>query len=198
MRTQYYYSLHQNPLIRLCWFLPLIKRAVATGVGVTTKEPIPLNGLDYTLYFTPEVKTGADGLITLSLRWEDEGESYTQHIPIIQEESNLVSGAYVYYFLCPFGYKSKKLFYIANKFRSSRAFRHRYYTQKKSRHQRETGYLSQDEPYRRYGKMYYRDKVTPYGKRCIRYEDRQERGLEALSGFLDKLNKRHSNIINRR
>ena len=192
MRTTYYTILHQNPQIRLCWFLPLIKRAVETGKGITTKEPIPLNGLDYTLYFVPEVQAGANGEITLSLQWEDEGETYRQQIPILREESNLVSGSFVYYFLCPYGYKSKKLFYIGCKFRSRRSFRHGYSSQNQSHHQRDIN--STPEPYRRYGKQYYRDKLTPYGKRCKRFEEKEERQFEAIMTFIGKCGKRISKL----
>lgn len=170
MRRTYYTILHQNPQIRLCWFVPLIKRAQSTGKSVTTKEAIPLNGLDYTLYFVPKVTAGADGEITLYLSWEDDGEQHRQQITILQEESNLVAGSFVYYFLCPHGYKCKKLFYIGNRFRSRRSFRHSYGRQRQSHHQRAIS--PYPEPYRDYGKRYYRGELTPYGKRCLRYEER--------------------------
>lgn len=184
MRTEYYITLNKNPQIQLRWLLPLIKRAVETGEGITTKEPLPLKGLGYTLYFSPEVRINSDGELTLSLKWEDGGETYRQKIPIIREESNLVSGTFVYFFLCPFGYKSKKLFYVGGGFRSRRSFRHRYRAQLKSRWGRESDYFCEEPPNRRYGKEYYRGKLTPYGKRCKRYEERQEKGLKALEKFL--------------
>ena len=180
----YYYTiLHQNPQLRLNWFLPMIKKAVETGEWVTTKEPLPINGLDYTLYLTPVAKT--DGRrITLSLNWEDDGENYTQDVTIRRERSNLKFGYYVYYFLCPYGYKSRKLFYILKEWRSRRSFRHGYSCQRLSHHQRETSYLSQEEPYKLWGKPYYRDRLTPYGRRCQKYENKQEAGLESLANFL--------------
>ena len=120
MRTEYYRNLHSNPSIRLKWFVPLIERAIETGKEITTKKAISLNGYDYTLYFTPAVRTDPDGQISLTLKWRDEGESYTQTITIVQEESNLISGSFVYYFLCPYGYKSRQLFYIANRSTAAR------------------------------------------------------------------------------
>ena len=187
MRDSYNRELYQNPQIRLRWFLPLIKKAVETGEEITTQDPVPLNGLDYTLYFIPKVKTDADGQITLYLRWLDGGEIYRQRIPIIREESNLIPGTFVYFFLSPSGHKSKKLFYICNLFRSRRSFVHIYFEQKRSRLQRQTEQLSRDEPYRRYGKTLYRGKLTPYGKRCARYEKQQEDGLEFLYSEILKL-----------
>lgn len=178
MRTEYYRNLHSNPSIRLKWFVPLIERAIETGKEITTKKAISLNGYDYTLYFTPVVRTDPDGQISLTLKWRDEGESYTQTITIVQEESNLISGSFVYYFLCPFGYKSKQLFYIASRWRSRRSFRHSYSSQNKSHRQRDFNHLT--EPYRRYGKERYRGELTPYGKRCLRFEEKEERAEEAF------------------
>lgn len=179
MRTHYYRELYQNPQIRLCWFLPMIRRAERTGEGITTKEQIPLRGLDYTIYFKPEVKTSG-GSLSLTLRWEDEGEQHSQTIPIVREESHLISGSFVYFFLCPFGYKAKKLFYIGSSFRSRRAFSHRYYRQNLSRQRREVSKGSGDSPYRRYGKEYYKGRITPYGKRCKRFLENEERSLQAF------------------
>lgn len=179
MRTTYYTNLYQNPQIRLCWFMPLIRRATETGEGVTTKNPLPLRGLDYTIHLTPEVRV-ADGRITLTLRWEDEGEQHSQTIPIVRRESNLIRGSFVYYFLCPFGYKAKKLFYIGSSFRSRRAFPHRYRQQTLSRQRREVARGNGEEPFRRYGKEYYRGKITPYGKRCKRFLENEERSLQAF------------------
>lgn len=178
MRKKYYRNLHSNPSIRLNWFVPLIKRVIETGKEVTTKEPLSLKGLDYTITFFPVVAIDIDGLITLTIEWRDEGQLYKQRIPILQEESNLISGSFVYYFLCPYGYKSRQLFYIANRWRSRRSFRHSYNSQNQSHHQRTFNHSP--EPYRRYGKEYYRGELTPYGRRCLRFEEKEERTEEAF------------------
>ena len=179
MRTHYYRELYQNPQIRLCWFLPMIRRAERTGEGVAIEKPIPLRGLGYIIYFKPELETSG-GSLSLTLRWEDEGEQHSQTIPIVRRESNLIRGSYVYYFLCPFGYKAKKLFYIGSRFRSRRAFPHIYHEQSLSRQRRELSRGSGEEPFRRYGKEYYRGKITPYGKRCKRFLENDERSLQAF------------------
>lgn len=173
MRTEYYRNLHSNPSIRLNWFAPLIKRVIETGKKVKAKEPLPLKGLDYTITFIPVVDIDIDGLITLTMEWMDEGQLYKQRIPIIQEESNLISGSFVYYFLCPYGYKSRQLFYIANRWRSRRSFRHSYNNQNQSHLQRTFNHSP--EPYRRYGKEYYRGELTPYGRRCLRFTEKEDR-----------------------
>lgn len=183
MRKEYYTNLHSNPSISLRWFIPLIRRVVETGEAVTTKKPIPLNGLDYTLYFTPVIMS-REGAINLILKWEDEGETYRQSITILKEDSNLIPGSSVYYFVCPFGYKSRKLFYIANRWRSRRSFSHSYSSQNQSHHQRTFNHLA--EPYRRYGKGEYRGKLTPYGKRCLRYEQKEEGAEEAFLVYAAK------------
>jgi hypothetical protein len=169
----------------------MIKAADRTGRSKTTKNPVPLSGYGYTLYLTVEARA-EDGKLALSLSWEDEGEQHSQTIPIVRRESNLIQGSFVYYFLCPFGYKAKKLFYIGGRWRSRRSFHHRYSEQNLSRQQRERSRYSRKEPYRKNGKEYYRRKLTPYGKRCKRYEANLERGLRAfyaLAGMDYKTNK---------
>lgn len=185
MRKEYYRNLHSNPSIRLSWFMPLIKRVIETGKEVTTKKPLSLKGLDYTITFFPIVAIDTDGLITLTIEWRDEGQLYKQLIPILQEESNLISGSFVYYFLCPYGYKSRQLFYIANRWRSRRSFRHSYSNQNQSHLQR--SFNHSPEPYRRYGKKRYRGELTPYGKRCIKFMEKEERKDEAFLEWAAKI-----------
>lgn len=187
MRTTYYSSLHHNPQIRLCWFLPLIRAAERTGRAYGLKEPVELSGWDYSLFLTPEIRINEDGLLALTLRWEDEGEQHSQTIPIEREESHLIKGSFVYFFLCPFGYKSKKLFYIGSSFRSRRAFPHRYRQQTLSRQMREAERGRGEEPFRRYGKEYYRGKITPYGRRCKRFLEDEERRQQAFCALAAKL-----------
>lgn len=184
MRKEYYTNLHSNPSINLRWFTQLIRRVAETGKAVTTREPVPLNGLDYTLYFTPVIIKRENGAINLILKWEDEGESYRQVIGILQERNNLIPNSFVYYFVCPFGYKSRKLFYIANRWRSRRSFRHSYSSQNQSRHQRTFNH--NEEPYKRYGKIEYRGELTPYGKRCLRYDQKEQRAEEAFLEYAAK------------
>ena len=54
-----------------------------------------------------------------------------------------------------------------------------------SRHSRAISY--REEPYRKHGKEYYRGKLTPYGKRCIRYEVREQSIFGELEKFLERL-----------
>lgn len=186
----YYRDLHYNPSIRLRWFVPLIKAAIETGKEVTTKEPLSLDGLENTITLTPVVAI-RDGLITLTLEWRDEEQLYKQRVLILQEESNLRSGSFVYYFLCPYGYKSRQLFYINNGWRSRRSFRHSYSTQNQSHLQRSFNQLP--EPYRKYGKKRYRGELTPYGRRCLRFEEKEEQTDEAFLERAAKILLRYKN-----
>lgn len=191
-RTQYYTDLHRNAELKLCWFAPLLRLAAKSGKAVrarpTTEQPVRVSGYDYTLSFTKiELTPDADPdvwLYYLLLEWEDEGEAYRQRITIQAEESNLIKGSEVYYFLCASGNKSRTLFYIGNVWKDRRSFRHRYGSQTRSRQQRELDLWHREEPTRCNGKEYYRGKLTPYGKRLQRWNEQQERGSEALLKFI--------------
>lgn len=201
-RTQYYTDLWSNPRITLRLFAVLIREAAARGEAVTARaskgEPIAtIRGYDgYTLSFTGiEVRPDPDpdfNLLYLSLKWEDDGEAYRQTIDVLAEESNLIRGSKVYYFICPnSGAKSRQLYYIGNRWISRRSFRHRYGYQNRSRQQRELDLYDREErePVRPYGKAYYRGKLTPYGKRLERWNKKQERGAEALLDFIKGINR---------
>lgn len=184
MRERYYKEIHLNPAIRVADFLPLIRKAVRDGGRVGYSAPLTLYGYNYILTLSPEVCAGEDGTITLTLIWNDGGQKYRQRIKILPDESHLIAGTYVYYFLCPFGYKSKKLFYVGGVFRSRRTFRHEYKGQNQSRRDRKIKHLTdKGDPYRDYGKPYYKGKLTPYGKRCERYEERQK---ESITAFFER------------
>lgn len=173
MRTQYNLLLNANPSLRLRWFVPLIKAAEKWG-RVYQEKYIVLSvtdsgsGSSYTLSITAEVEV--TDTILLTLRWKDEGAQQTQTIWILKEESHLISGSYVYFFFCD-GYKSKNLYYICSKWKSRRDFPHRYYDQIITRRRRQL--RPKESPYKDYGKEYYRGKITPYGKRCKKYDARE-------------------------
>lgn len=198
-RTQYYTDLHRNAELKLCWFAPLLRLAAKSGKAVrarpTTEQPVRASGYDYTLTFTKiELTPDPDPdawLYYLLLEWEDEGEAYRQRITIQAEESNLIKGSEVYYFLCASGNKSRTLFYIGNVWKDRRSFRHRYGYQTRSRQQRELNLFHQTHgeqpPYKRNGKEYYRGKLTPYGKRLQRWYEKEERGFKALQNFVGGL-----------
>lgn len=182
-RTKYYINLYSNPYIRLKWFLPLIKKIATTKKAYSLTDAITIRGMDY--YFKLSVRGYMDGgIIYLTLIWEDQGSEYNQKIRVLEERSNLIPGSSVYFFLCPYGFKSKVLFYIGNLFQSRRAFKHHYHSQNQSKRQRINGYFSVDSPIKPYGKVYYKGRLTPYGKRCLRYEEQQE---QATGGLLKVL-----------
>lgn len=186
MGAYYYKSLHNNPQIRLCWLSQMVKAAVRDGASHGT---LKIDGWGYTLSLSLDIRA-ADGRVALTLKWKDEGERHSQTIPIVRRESNLIRGSYVYYFLCPFGYKAKQLFYIGGSFRSRRSFPHLYRLQTLSRQRREIAKGSGEQPYKRYGKEYYKGKITPYGKRCKRYEENEERALLAFYSQAQKIIKK--------
>lgn len=132
----------------------------------------------------------------LTISFEDEdGKKIERNIQVLEERSNLpsLSGSKVYYFICPRqGVKCRILYRVGSYFWSRRAFNAVYPVQMESRQGRQIRY--REEPYRRNGKHYYRGKITPYGKRCIRFEQHEEGALEAMGKLLSRYDKRLENI----
>lgn len=195
MVIEYYKVLHNNPSISLRTLLPIIKMAEERGDGAFMEfapKDFGVETSDYTITFTTISISLKDGKIKLCFKWNfqdsNKTTSHTQNIDVIAEKSNLVASSKVYYFLCPVMHlKSRKLFCISNVWVCRRAFPHRYAHQNESHNQRLIQYNK--EPYRKYGKTHYRGKLTPYGKRCKKYEFREELTAAAILYSLDNKKK---------
>lgn len=126
--------------------------------------------------------------MTLTLTWEDteDGEKLSQEVKVVEEESNLIPGSHIYYFRSPgtSSQKCRKLYLIGSTWRDRRTFRHHYYCQNWSRYDRDL--TAREEPYRPRGKRTYRGKLTPYGKRCQKYEEREEKRWRTLTKIMQR------------
>lgn len=192
MNIIYYKTLKSNPYFSLKDVSILIKKGVIEE-KISKTRTVYLGGMPYRFSFNPSI-------MTLTIEWEDEA-IYRQDIHIIAESSNLPSqsSSNVYYFVCPgTGLKCRTLYKIGSYFLSRRAFYAIYPQQMKSKRKRIISY--REKPYRKNGKEYYRGKLTPYGKRCIRYENRENRLYEELEKYLEiscrgkKENRKYNNF----
>ena len=151
----YYIDIENNAHIEIRTIVPLIKTAIKEGTS-TTKEPIKATGYSYTLQLQPTISIDKQGDITLTLEWEDDKEQLSQTISIKQEESFLKEDEPLYSF-------------IKKKFRSNKEFKHRYKIQGKNRELKKEIAISKN-PHKRYGKKRYKNKLTPYGRKCLKYK----------------------------
>ena len=122
----------------------------------------------------------------IELSWgDDEERSKMETIFFKSKPSNLKNGT-TYYFVCPrTGALCRRLYFTDRYITSRKGFRKPLYlSQARSHKQRD---LFPTEPYRENGKMYYRGKLTPYGKRVERYEQKMERAEEIQRKALEVL-----------
>lgn len=121
-----------------------------------------------------------------SIVFAGTGAAVTVHLR--EEESNLGRGK-VLYFVCPVTQRKCRTLYTDGRvFVSRYAFPHRYKVQTLTAADRFiTGVAN---PYRDGGKMYYRGKLTPYGKRVLRYEEKVDRNIAAFCKRLESSNRR--------
>ena len=181
----YYKNLKANRSIKISNFVPLFKLAKEKRktielddvqlyiCGVRTK--ISFDPFEYELKFTFK---------------SNEGEEITRTIDIVEETSNLPnSKGKIYYFLCPRSWKKCRILYKINThFWSRRGFKAYYPQQMDSKILREV--TPKKEPFRKYGKEYYRGKLTPYGKRCERfYEYENKRASKFMEYVYTKRSK---------
>lgn len=122
--------------------------------------------------------------MSLYLLWNEGGKQSSQAIKVVAERSNLIDSSFVYYFICPLsGRKTRTMYRIGEGFVNGRIFKGVYYrNQSLSKKHREIAY--RENPERKYGKKYYRGIETPYGKRCKRYEEYEEKVFMAMAKYL--------------
>ena len=157
-------------LIRLGYFVPDgVVSGVLTGGEGDNKSSIRV--------------TMDNNRMVLSLNYVVNREKQMNYnVTVIERAANLGKGV-VRFFLCPITHKPcRKLYLYGDRFISRRAMRGAMYrSQVKSKLDRvmPSGWASDDFiPYKRYGKMYYRGRLTPYGKRIKRYEGIVDRATE--------------------
>ena len=122
----------------------------------------------------------SDGSDFLSFEMMDkDGTIRMIRVFLRTERSNLGTGS-VIYFLCPVtGHKCRKLFTDGRTIVSRYAFSHLYSYQRYSHRQRNLyGILVKDnDPFRKYGKVFYRGTLSRYGKSIDRYLYRMDKAL---------------------
>lgn len=158
--------------IKLSDFKPLIKEAISRGKpmqgsGKVGSGHIGAFSLDCS-FFPDEMR------LSITLTDEEGTQTAKQSIRVKAEKSNLI-GSNVFYFVCN-GFKCRTLYSDGRGFYSRKAFSHSYSSQRKGHRQRIAS-PKEVEPIRKGGKMYYKGKLTPYGKRVQKfnaYEERRE------------------------
>ena len=120
----------------------------------------------------------------LTIRYSIRGVERTSMIGIETRPANIGKGV-IRYFVCPVTNRLCRNLYLYNgRFVSQKAMRFAMYkqqTRSKINRMIPEGVLADDYvPYKPYGKMYYRGKLTPYGKRIMRYEQTVENSAAAI------------------
>ncbi len=135
-----------------------------------------------------EICTGA-AVPFMRLRYRADGQPVEYSTPLRFHASNLGRGGY-YYFACPVtGLSCRKLYLYGTRFVSRPAFRGLYEFQAMSRAQRSgfRGWAAAMAKYelisgQRYRKYYYRDRLTPFGRRLERLDAKITRTLSVAAG----------------
>ena len=145
------------------------------------------------------------GDVQLFFEWDRENElvcfrySYNGHfrkhsVAVRKADTNLGVGE-MYWFVCPITDRlCRKLYFVGGLMMSWFALKKgrypsQYLTANEKVHYRDRKY--EQVPVRKYGKPYYRGKLTPYGKRLIRYNERYEANGEIIDEMMMKVLYRH-------
>lgn len=183
--AQYHKQINANPHFTLRLVSPLLKAATQKQRIIELNDIMELGDIVYTIGFNPQN-------MKLTLRWNEYGETYQQSIRVVAEPSNIrsLSGIYVYYFICPqTGTKCRILYKMDyGGFCGRKALQKALYPiQMLSKKFRYIHYPTEEkQPYRKYGKEYYRGKLTPYGRKCKIFERALYRQEQTLYVSLNK------------
>lgn len=133
---------------------------------------IEKKGTSYTII----AETDAAFQITaFRFEWVYNGEERTQRVTLRYKPSNLGLNPFPY-FVCPYtGRLCRKLFTDGKTIISRWGFKHTYSKRNFSRKYREADRIlsSLEEPERKYRKIQYRGKLTPYGKKLFAHYEKQ-------------------------
>ena len=142
-------------------------------------------GVDYTII----AETDAALQITaFRFEWVYDGKDRIQRVTLQYEPSNLGLNP-LPYFVCPYtGRLCRKLFTDGKTIISRWGFRHTYSKRNHSKKWREADKIlsSLEEPERKYGKVHYREKLTPYGEKLLHHYDNQKLPSEIDEFFRPK------------
>lgn len=147
------------------------------------KAGFTLQGIRYEVGYG----TGWDHL--LFMYTDRRGQRREVKVKLQTEQSNLGRGS-VRYFLCPYtGHKCRTLYLDGLVVASRYAFPHVYSYQNHSQRERLLDNFFKNErpesdPHRKGGKWMYRGKLTRYGKRLLRYDEKVQREIKAMEEYL--------------
>jgi hypothetical protein len=137
---------------------------------------------------TPEAD-GEGYPISILFEWKYQNQERNSRISLLREPSNLGISE-VYYFLCPVtGRKCRKLYTDGMTIASRWSFEHTYSDRNKTHKVRDLERLLRwcdDEPTDKNRKKRYRGKLTPYGERLARIEEKRP-NLTTMLSELDRL-----------
>lgn len=168
--------------VKLSTLKALFKKA-EEDTGWIYKARFTLQGVAY------EVGYGKGWDYLLFMYTDRRGKRREVKVKFQTEESNLGRGS-VRYFLCPYtGHKCRTLYLDGYAVASRYAFPHTYSYQNHSRRERllDNFFMTEsgkNDPHRKGGKCMYRGKLTRYGKRLLRYDDKTARGIKSMEKYL--------------
>ncbi|WP_337942981.1 hypothetical protein [Parabacteroides sp.] len=153
----------------------LIKRQFQTDQKLMQR--ITFREIEYKITLSIEKKE-------LTFKWKCKKEEKQAKVKLHTEPSNLGNGV-VWYFLCPYtGHKCRKLFLDGNVIASRYAFSHVYSQSNESRSGRFFTGFALKSPKRKYGKEFYKGKLTPYGKRMAKHYKKLKLLNDRVSTYL--------------
>ena len=169
--------------------LKTLKPLLQAGKGYKTGEIVWRDSygeeyLSLTAHYYTEYPADSTGYV-IGLRWRTpDGRTGEQDICLTYKESNLGKGR-VWYFVCNYTeHPCRTLYFCRDQFYSRWALPTRYDYQNMSRAQRGERFTYNDIPDLDRRKYYYRDKLTPIGRR---YERLNEKAKQSESLFLSRL-----------
>jgi len=165
--------------IRLQDLRVLLQRAGSLSDSQTAVATIHIGGIAY------RISTNRERAVLLFDFVDRGGSPKTQRVELLREPSNLQRGE-VLWFICPYTGRRCRTLYLDGYIVTSRyAFRHIYSYQRLSRSERLIANIGRPSPERKGGKKTHRGQLSRYGKRLLRYYEREAKTLKGLEQYIE-------------
>lgn len=165
--------------VKLSDFRNMIRESRKSGKPMITN--FNLCGLSYRAIFAPDK-------MILYLNWKRNGDEYVEKIRLSEAKSNLNLNP-VLYFICPHsGRRCRKLFTDGFKFFSMKALSRgfTYSERNESKRYRGLSKVMKEPPSTSKRKMYYRGRLTPFGRKMEKYWSQDPEEIEAVFANLHR------------
>lgn len=151
-----------------------------------------LSGKNIILNIQPSLISDNNGNVTLHLSWNDNNSEHKQDIEILKDVHAYIGGRMAeYYFFKTGELKCRNMYYHEGAFKNQHDFPSMNKCRTNNRMKAKMERIRRGNPERKGGHRFCKGELTPYGKRCVRYEIARLEMLKHLYGEITQMQEKN-------